>query len=81
MDRYLKPLKEETFFPPSDDTEQLLVDIAGIIQFQNTFLDNLEGCCFSESGSIESIKVSSFYFDWMFNVYYNVPLFDRYFIV
>ena len=41
IERYLEPLKEETFLS-GEDTEQLFGNIQEIVQFQKMFLQSLE---------------------------------------
>ncbi len=41
IERYLEPLKEETFLS-GEDTEQLFGNIQEIVQFQHMFLQSLE---------------------------------------
>ena len=48
IERYLEPLKEETFLT-SDDIDQLFGNIQEIVQFQKLFLHSLEDAIESDS--------------------------------
>ena len=49
IERYLEPMKEETFLS-GDDLEQLFGNIQEIVQFQKKFLQSLEDAVQLEPG-------------------------------
>jgi hypothetical protein len=72
MERYLEPLKDETFLS-NDDTEQLFVNIHDIIKFQKTFLESLESCS-SEDDAFESLTVRRRLHFCMLTLYEKIPI-------